>query len=261
MKNTEFKEISNFITNTKKEICDVSENVYDKHFHNYIIKDFELPILFPNRFNYEDLTNIHFKTYMKIEQVKNHLLYYNTFEKKSISILRKLYLLKEVTENLIQNQPEYTLISFSRNFVKLKNDFFLKGNFIELEDNIKSQKIRFLKLLYNKLVKKERISKDAKQRKLFISLFSEDKMIKDYIIWNNRLWDLKLFIDLMIEKKLFKPNEFINVFASNNFKTINLQGEIQKFKSDSFKTARSKESYQKDYYKWEKEILELTLKL
>lgn len=256
-----FKEIATFIKNTQSELFDLSEEFFNNDLDNYIVGENELPLLMHSRFEYEYLKEIHFKVYSNIEFIKDFVLYNKFNENKIKSLILKLISLKELTDSLIKSHPDYKPKLFINNFEKLKNEALSKGNFIELNDNLKFKRIKFLKLIYHKLVEMDRISKDATQLKAFKSLFFEDKKTKENIIWKNRVYDLKLFFDLLIDKNIIKPNNKINLFVTNNFKTQEKNENPKSFKTSSYKTSNQKASYQEGFYEWENTIENLALNL
>ncbi len=200
---------------------------------------------------FEFLQQTHFQINKCILNSKSLILIDNKNEYDDM--IDQLLNLKLIVDSLIKNHNLYTKVKFEKEFYKLWDKYIGKDNFIPLHKNIKSKYISFLKPIYVLLIDEKRIEKS--QRKLFLSLFFPIK-INQQIRWNDSIYDLRRFFDLLIDKELIEKPKYFNQYISDNFIILNKTKEYQEFTENSFKTSHEKTGYNNPttYSFWESKI-------
>lgn len=264
-----FEEISEFISETKQTLNNKSYSVVE----NCFLEDSQIPMFinigntykrsidknFQITVDYEDLSESHFRIAKYLFTIRGQILIDETIDYDEV--LYDLSSLKLLLDNLIKNHQEYTPGKFSKKYDRLWAQFIGEYNFIPLHNNIQGRYSRFLKPLY-KLVSEERIGNSKKQRQAFISLFFPSK-IKEPIKWNGPIYDLRRFLDLLIEFELIEKPIYFNKYVSDNFQIKNRTNRYQEFDEKSFKTSYNQVGYNNpdNYSYWEKKVKDISDKL
>ncbi len=238
----EIEEVKSFIEKTTNKLS-------DNFVETYIIKGFDVPMLIHEKFNYEYLKKIHFQTILYINDIKNAILnIQNDYEFE----LKQLTKLKLIIDNLIKQHPKYTKVKFEKHYENLYNEYYRKGNALEIKLN---KKLKQIMELYSILIKNDRIDKN--QRKAFISLFFNDKPIKDKILWKAQIYDLRAFLNTLKDIQIIKADINIDDFAPLYFNYLSKRHEFKEFDKNYSKSLQNKPTFFKASDFWKPLLLEV----